>query len=327
MVNSAIALVFLPFIVLLTRRFPVERRHWVRALIVHVPACLAFSVAHSWLYYAVCYASHDLGQTLFFRFQPNLLTYWAIVGFTQAVDYFRRYTERERELSAAQLLLLKSQLQPHFLFNALHTISAMMHEDVGAADRTIQRLSELLRMTLETIGTQETPLQHEVEFLKKYLELQQTRFPGRFELRLEIDPAVLDALVPSMLLQPLVENSIRHGFDLSRGNWLVTVAAQRAGARLKIEVTDNGRGAATSSLPEGLGLGNTRERLRHLYGGDQRFEVHGDPGAGFAVSITIPFRLAAVPQESPLMDFYDDSRVGSRRRSLGPEAHHVTPEK
>jgi len=211
-VNSAIALLFLPAIVSLTRRFSVERKTWPRALLVHIPACLLFSMGHSFLYWTACYASNQLGETLFFRFHPNLLTYWAIVGFTQAVDYFQRYTVRERELANAQLLLLKSQLQPHFLFNSLHTISAMMHEDIGAADKMLSRLSDVLRLTLESIGQHEVSLKQELEFVRKYLEIERLRFQERLALEVDVAPDTLDALVPSMILQPLVENSIRHGF-------------------------------------------------------------------------------------------------------------------
>ena len=165
--NLAVALVFLPLIVWLTRRNPVERQTCPAALAVHVPACLLFAMSHSALFALLCFAAPRLSETLFVRFHPNLLTYWAIVGFTQAVDYFRRYQERERQLAQVQLLLLKNQLHPHFLFNTLHTISAMMHEDVKAADRMVNRLSDLLRMTLDTIGLHEVALRHELDFIRK----------------------------------------------------------------------------------------------------------------------------------------------------------------
>src|SRR5206468_6312129 len=142
-----IAFLFLPPIIWLTRRVPIEHGTWRRAMAFHIPACLVFALSHSGLYAALCYASPSLFHALFVRFHPNLLTYWAIVGFTQAVDYFERFTLRERELANAELLLLKSQLHPHFLFNSLHTISAMMREDLNAADQMLARLSDLLRLT------------------------------------------------------------------------------------------------------------------------------------------------------------------------------------
>ncbi len=314
LVNAGIAVVFLPLIVWLTRRFPMERKGWAIALLVHVPACLLFSVSHSWLYYMACYASRELSETLFIRFQPNLLTYWAIVGFTQAVDYFQRYTEREKELAQVNLLLLKSELHPHFLFNTLHTISAMMHEDLKAADIMINRLSDMLRMTVDTIGVHEVPLRQEIDFLKKYVEIEQIRFADAFQLRLDIDSATLDALVPTMVLQPLVENSIRHGFDLKNTCGIVSVTSRLRGDRLELDVRDNGRGAPAAGQPfkEGLGITNTRRRLLHLYGDRQVCHVDRNGAAtGFRVTLTIPFRPAHVPSPPTQQDFYDaDSSPG-----------------
>ena len=211
-INSAIALVFIPGIVFLTRRFPIERGRWQRSLGVHVAACLAFSVAHSFLYAVACHAWRDVGETLFVRFHPNLITYWAFVGFTQAFEYFRKYQQREREITRLQLQALKAQLQPHFLFNALNTVAAMMHVDVKRADRMLSRLSELLRMTLNNIERQEVRLSEEIAFVEAYLDIERERFGGRLAMRIDADPDTLDALVPALFLQPLVENCVRHGF-------------------------------------------------------------------------------------------------------------------
>jgi two-component system, LytTR family, sensor kinase len=147
-----------------------------------------------------------------FRLHPNLLTYAAIVGATHALEYYRRYRERElrasrleTELAQAQLQTLKMQLHPHFLFNTLHAISALMHRDVEAADRMMSRLSDLLRLTLENAGVQEVRLKQELEFLERYLEIQQTRFADRLEIEVDVDPTTLDARVPNLILQPLQE--------------------------------------------------------------------------------------------------------------------------
>ena len=198
-INSAIALVFIPGIVFLTRRFPIERGRWQRSLAVHVVACLAFSVAHSFLYAVACHAWRDVGETLFVRFHPNLITYWAFVGFTQAFEYFRKYQQREREITRLQLQALKAQLQPHFLFNALNTVSAMMHVDVKRADRMLSRLSELLRMTLNNIERQEVRLAEEIAFVEAYLDIERERFGGRLAMRIDADPETLDALVPGLV--------------------------------------------------------------------------------------------------------------------------------
>jgi two-component system LytT family sensor kinase len=293
LVNSAIALLFLPAIVWLTRRFPIERKTWPNALLVHIPACLAFSMGHSFLYWTACYASDQLGETLFFRFHPNLLTYWAIVGFTQAIDYFDRYTLRERELADAQLLLLKSQLHPHFLFNSLNTISAMMHEDLGAADQMLSRLGDLLRLTIDSIGQHEIALRQELDFIQRYLEIEGTRFQGRITLQIRAAPDLLDTLVPTMILQPLAENAIHHGLGANRTGGRVRIEAERKSDKLVLKVIDSGRGFPSDALAQpfrGLGLGNTQRRLQHLYGAGQKLACTNPTRGGAAVVIEIPLQ-------------------------------------
>jgi two-component system, LytTR family, sensor kinase len=331
LVNSAIALLFLPAIVWLTRRFPVERKSWPKAFLVHIPACLLFSMGHSFLYWTTCYASNRLGATLFFRFHPNLLTYWAIVGFTQAVDYFQRYTLRERELANAQLLLLKSQLHPHFLFNSLHTISAMMHEDVGAADQMLSRLSELLRLTLDSIGQHEVTLKEELDFVRKYLEIERIRFQEQIVLEVRAAADCLHAMVPSMILQPLVENAIRHGFGASRRPGAICIEAKRDADRLVLTVTDNGRGFVGDVLggrQQGLGLVNTQQRLGHLYGPGHKLQCTNSPAGGASVLIEIPFHTGALPQSAGGGELISDENasVDRRRRAMGAKANRYAPQ-
>lgn len=299
--NALIAAFFTPPIVWLTGRFHFEKGKWMRSLLVHIPACLAFSVSHSSLYTMLCYASPELSHILFLRFHPNVITYGAIVGITEAVTYFTKYQERERQLAQAQLQLLKMQLHPHFLFNTLHTISAMIHEDVKGADRMISRLSDLLRLTLDHIGQHEVPLREEIEFLEKYLEIERTRFEEHLSLDLQVDPHVLDALVPSMLLQPLVENSIRHGFGARQASGVITVSAGRREGHLELIVADNGTGLngnRSGRPPEGLGLANTRQRLEQLYPASHRFHLGDGARGGTVVSIQIPYH-AVGPSAEP----------------------------
>lgn len=300
-VNTAIAAAFAPAIVWLTHRFPFERGRWARSLMVHMPACLVFSLAHASLYAASCYASPQLFHVLFVRFHPNLITYWAIVGFTEAINYFQKNQEHERQLAQAQLELLKSQLHPHFLFNTLHTVSAMMHEDVKAADRMVSRLSDLLRLTLENIGRHEVPLKQELDFVQRYLEIERIRFQERLELTLRIDPETFDAMVPSMVLQPLVENCIRHGFGSHRSTGAIVVHAHRQERSLMLQVMDNGGGlpgGGLQSFREGLGLTNTRRRLQQMYGSEHRFQLESPPNGGVVVTLEIPFHTAAT-EETP----------------------------
>ncbi len=288
--NAAIAAVFAPLIVWLTHRLPFREGRWIPALLVHVPASVLFAAVHTLVYFALCYTWHEVGRTLFFRFHPNLLTYWAIVGLTEAVTYFDRYQARERELAQLQLQLLRNQLQPHFLFNTLHTISAMMREDVAAADRMISRLSELLRLTLDNIGRHEVQLREETEFLAKYLEIQQLRFQRGLRFVLEAEPGTLEAMVPAMLLQPLAENSIRHGFGGRPSGGRITVHAVRSDGRLTLTVVDDGRGLDERRPgSDGLGLDNLRRRLERLYPGAARFAIENAPAGGAFVTIELPF--------------------------------------
>lgn len=328
--NAAIAFLFLPPIVWLARRYPIEQRSWHNALVIHVPACLIFSLSHSWLYAALCYAS-PVFHALFLRFHPNLLTYWAIVGFSQAMDYFERYKWRERQLAQAELHLLKAQLQPHFLFNTLHTISAMVHEDAKAADRMLNRLSELLRLALHSIGAHEVRLQQEIEFLKCYLEIERMRFGEQLELTLEVDPTTRDALVPSMLLQPLAENSIRHGFPADPKVGVITLHVERRDMWLVLRFTDNGCGFSSSALAApsaGLGLANTRRRLAQLYPGAHRLHCENMAGHGAVVTLEIPFHTGSTQAlgalAEPIGD--EDSSIDRGRRALGAPAGLYAPQ-
>lgn len=321
-INSAIALLFIPGIVLLTRKFPLERKRWRLALAVHLPACLAFSVLHSGLYAIACHAWNDAGGTLFYRFHPNLLTYWAFVGFTQAFDYFRKYQEREREITRLQLEMLKAQMQPHFLFNALHTISAMMHADVRRADRMLSRLSALLRMTLGTIGRQEVRLAEEIAYVEAYLDIERERFGERLEMRVTVAPETLDAQVPALLLQPLVENSVRHGFASPATDASISIAASRDGDRLVLTVADNGRGLP-EALREGVGLGNTRMRLAQLYGDDQSMNLEPRTPAGVLVTVVIPFHTARESESVRELTSHGIPDIDRGRRALGANPHRL----
>jgi LytS/YehU family sensor histidine kinase len=185
------------------------------------------------------------------------------------------------------------QLNPHFLFNTLHAISALVHKDVEAADRMIARLSDLLRYALESTDAQEVPLRQELGFLNRYLEIEQTRFGDRLTVRLDIAPETLDALVPNLVLQPLVENAIRHGIEPRAKPGRIDLRARRENGRLKLEVCDNGVGLPSGRIPEeGVGLSNTRARLQQLYGEGHCFELGDAPGGGLMVSVELPFRAA-----------------------------------
>jgi signal transduction histidine kinase len=291
------------------RRFPLHRRNWAKLLVIHTAASLVVCIAYVFARAAVGQLQNPLlGMTTTFwgtveilflkNTFLNILIYWIIVSDSLAFDYYRKFRDRElraaaleRRLAEARLMALQMQLNPHFLFNALHTISALMHVDVEKADRTLARLSELLRFALENTDANEVRLRDELEFLRRYLEIEQTRFGERLGVRLDIPADTLDALVPNLILQPLVENAIRHGIEPHRKTGLVEIRARRDGGRLQLEVRDNGSGLPTDQAwSEGVGLANTRARLEHLYGRGQTFALTPAPEGGLVAGLTIPFR-------------------------------------
>ena len=185
------------------------------------------------------------------------------------------------------------QLHPHFLFNTLHSISALVHRDPDTADRMIARLGDFLRLTLDNSGAQEVSLEKELEFLKCYLDIERVRFQDRLTTSLDVEPRALDSAVPNLILQPIVENALRHGLSHRTAGHL-EISAKRYNGSLRIQVKDNGPGLSAITRPktantrEGLGLSNTRARLEQLYGGAHRFEIENAPGGGLVVTLEIP---------------------------------------
>jgi two-component system LytT family sensor kinase len=302
--------VLVPGILWLARRYRFERHTWRRAAAVHAVGALAFTFAHAVLTSSArepilaAFGWRRGGawwsefQERFLNFDWEMMTYWAVVVLSHAIDYHREAQERavtaaefQTRLAEAQLQALQRQLHPHFLFNTLHTISALMHRDTEAADAMIARLSDLLRLTLDRLGIQEIPLKEEVEFLEKYLEIERTRFGDRLTVDMEIEPETLDVSVPNLILQPLVENAIRHGIAPRLGGGRLHIVARRTGNRLWLMVRDNGPGLPAAKLAafnRGVGVSNTRTRLQHLYPGAHRFEFHQPSDGGLAVTIEIP---------------------------------------
>ena len=293
-------------VVWLARRFNFDPGNRARSLAVHVPGSLLFSLAYMLLRALV---GHWQSASSFTEaFQPllvktwhfNLLIYWVIVAVSFAFDYYGKFRERElraaeleKNLVQAKLQALQMQLNPHFLFNSLHSISALMHQNVEAADRMIVRLSDLLRAALENSDAQEVTLRAELKFLQSYLEIEQIRFGSRLTVQTQIPPDVLDARVPNLILQPLLENAIRHGIEPHAKPGIIELRAQRDHGELTLDVSDNGAGVSdANSLNEGVGLSNTRARLRTLYGEAHRFELGNRPEGGLRVRVTIPFQTA-----------------------------------
>lgn len=237
------------------------------------------------------------------RTQFTIPIYWCIVCICWAIGHFQEAGERERRtleletrLTQANLDALKMQLQPHFLFNTLNAISSLVHENPAAADDMIGSLSQFLRTTLDVAAKNEIPLRSEIEFVDRYLEIQQTRFGERLKICREIEPWVMDALVPPLIFQPLVENAIRHGIESQEGGGTVTIRAQLKGdSSLFLEISDDGKGFSGGQLLKhgnGVGLSNTEARLQALYGDKHQFKLTANHPTGASVKIEIPFLLS-----------------------------------
>lgn len=230
-------------------------------------------------------------------FHLNLWIYWVILAVSHAFEYSRKLGEREvktaeleRSLTQAKLRALQSQLNPHFLFNTLHTISALMHIDVEKADRMVAKLSDLLRYALDNTDEHVIPLRDEIAFLKRYLEIEQTRFGDRLTVTMDIPDEILDVRVPNLILQPIVENAIRHGIEPHAKPGKIHLSARCYNGELLLNVRDNGAGIRADNKREGIGTSNTRLRLQQLYGPNQSFTLQNLPEGGLLATITLPLR-------------------------------------
>jgi two-component system, LytTR family, sensor kinase len=217
-------------------------------------------------------------------------------------------------VSEARLETLRAKLHPHFLFNTLNTISAHVENDPRTARRMLEQLGQLLRFSLAYADDQEIRLEQEIEFIERYLDLQKTRFEDRLSTTVSVDPRVLDALVPTLILQPLVENAIRYSTAIRSGKSLVKVQAWKESGRVHIRVLDDGPGMPADWDPErdvGIGISNTRERLKRLYGErEQRFEIQSDPGHGVQVDLSFPFRSGGNNDSVMALHYGQNTGVG-----------------
>lgn len=305
-----------PSIFFLSRRFTIDHSAWPKHLGIHIMAALIVAIgidffaawtlglimpAHPWADFRA------FPRVLNFRFLDELFIYFVVLAAGFARDYFWRFRERQLEasrlreqavglearLADARLHALRMQMNPHFLFNTLHAVSSLVERDPAGVRRMIARLSELLRYTLEGSGSQEVALRDELEFLRRYLEIQQIRFQGRLEVTEDIEEGALDAQLPSMILQPLVENAVKHGVSMIEGTGHIKLSARQENDTLVVSIHDNGPGI--DALPneplysDGVGLRNTRERLEMLYGDDNRLFLEQSPLGGLIARIEVPF--------------------------------------
>src|SRR5215813_6326981 len=285
-----------PLVFMLTRRFPLGRGKLAFNLAVHISACLGLSIFHralylmlGWLLHVTVYQKLASVVTVyhflfFFNLPTGFMSYGSIMLICNLLLYYQRYQEKELGSSqletrlaqaelhatAAELRALKMQLQPHFLFNTLNSISALLEDNVEAADEMLSRLADLLRLTLDNSAAQTVPLAEELKCLKCYLEIERARFQDRLVVEVDIEPRAMDAHVPNLVLQPIVENAVRYAVAPRNGAGRVAIRAAREDSRLVIVVTDDGDGQkalvdANSRFEKGLGLTNTRARLGQLY--------------------------------------------------------------
>jgi two-component system, LytTR family, sensor kinase len=305
-----------PIIFWTCRTFRFDRASWPKSVSVHVfvgallsgahaMMCALLAVVQGWFTGKPMALTAALNGLLLNRTHYNLAVYALIVCAWYAWDYYRKFRERDAaakelagRLAQAQLQALRMQLNPHFLFNTLNAVSSLMLRDVHAANKMISRLGDLLRLTLEKNDQQEVSLEQEIEFLRRYLEIEQIRFGERLQLKMELDPSTLGAAVPNLILQPLVENAVRHAIEPQEAGGQIHLRSLRDNGRLLLQISDNGPGLIPQSSQEGrerIGLNNTRERLRKLYGGGQRFELTENTTGGVTASLSIPFHFLQPP--------------------------------
>ena len=320
-----ICAVFTPAMLWLGTRWPLEgSRGWWNALL-HTGFSAVFSVIVIAIEAPVVVMLKTLpaiGGTrsfstmfpmlLVYSFHGNVIRYWVVLGLQAAYRSHQKARQREQEalhfqvhssqlagqLSAAQLRALKTQLQPHFLFNTLGAIVALVRQkDSQQAETMLCGLSDLLRLSLEDVEEREVPLWRELEFLRLYLSIEQVRFQDRLCVQISADPEISDALVPHMSLQPLVENAVRHGLGQSEEPVLIHVEARRLESSLVITVSDDGPGSPTGFEGKGIGLANTRDRLRCLYGAQSTLHAESLTPHGVKIAITLPYHTDAMEQE------------------------------
>ncbi|HEY1465168.1 MAG TPA: histidine kinase [Terriglobales bacterium] len=321
-----------PVILWLGHRFPFERKNWLRRISLHLPISVGISLVQLLVESLILYHLHvfptfmtGLLPTFIFLltigFHQGIMTYFLLLGGQYGFDYYYKYLEREKEalqlelntsqlktqLAHAQLSALKMQLQPHFLFNTLNAIMVLIRQQKGRqAEEMLARLGDLLRCVLEDVDAQEVSLRRELEYLQLYLSIEQVRFPDRLRAEISADQSILDAAVPQMGLQPIVENAIRHGLGRSSAAGRIQISATRHNELLEITVKDDGPGLTGKKAMEGngIGLANTRARLQQLYGDDAKLSIENGEQGGVVVTMVLPYHLASGFSEREVLEVH-----------------------
>ena len=313
MTGSYTILLLLPLMLWFFKKFPIRRRNLFSHIPLYLLVSMAFGVCHTLLmslsrniiYPLAGLKAYNPGSMVYrilMEYHKQLFTFWFIFAVFTLVRYVRKNQERqlrtaqlEEQLTKARLQALQVQLNPHFLFNTLNMISSTMYEDVKAADKMITYLSDLLRITLSRANRQEYALNEELELLHLYIEIMNARFQDRLTIHMNIDPKTRQALVPAFILQPLVENSIKHGME-SLESTEITITSRKKDNRVILLVADNGpgiHGRPDKAINNGFGLANIVERLEKLYGNHHQFQLENLAEGGLQVTVDIPYRHSA----------------------------------
>jgi signal transduction histidine kinase len=313
-----------PIVFYAAERFPFQRDRLARSAWTHLGIALLIALVIEVLWLQISFVIQGyLEPEALARMQSNraevysvavlsrllgdAFIYAAVLGVATTLGFHRRLRERElgaaqleAQLALAQVQALKMQVHPHFLFNTLHAVTVLIREDPAAATRIVTRLGDLLRLTLSRATTAQVSFRRELEILTLYLEIERTRFHDRLEIAYEVHPTTLGALVPDLILQPLVENAIRHGVSPNAGTGRIEVRSRHDGDWLCVEIRDNGAGLAPGQVrPDGIGLTTTRARLERLYGDRQELTLANLPEGGCVARIRIPFQLTAEDRGEP----------------------------
>jgi sensor histidine kinase YesM len=323
-----------PLIILFAKRFSLERQNWWRVLPIHLAAAVCFLLLHAGIYVffrqlldsSLAESVRTFFNLTWVTFLTNVTLdfsmYCFILSTIYVVDFYRSFqaeqvksSELKAALANSQLQALKMQLHPHFLFNTLNSISALIHEDVRSADQMVARLGDFLRLTLENSGELEVTFKQEMDFVDCYLEIEKVRFQERLDIRREIAAETLQAQVPNLILQPIIENAIRHGISRQTDVGHLAIRARYLKDKLLIEIEDNGPGLQPSegdgqAGKSGIGLANTRARLTHLYGTDFRLETRNTIPHGLIVLIEIPFKTKTYLQAADEKEALERAAVG-----------------
>ncbi|HEX6048594.1 MAG TPA: histidine kinase [Gemmatimonadaceae bacterium] len=331
-----------PIIFHAAERFPFRRGATGRAIAVHlvIAILVGSAVELVWMWPSLWLAgvlepeqmarmrpsaAEIFSGAILSRLLSGIFTYAAVLGIANAFGYYRRFREREvraaqleAQLALAQVQALKMQVHPHFLFNTLHAVTVLIREDPAAATRVVTRLGDLLRLTLSRATTAQVSFRRELEILTLYLDIERTRFHDRLVVRYDVQPATLSALVPDLILQPLVENAIKHGVSPNAGTGCIDVHSRRDGEWLVLEIRDNGAGLAPGERPrDGVGLTTTKARLERLYGARHELTLENHPEGGFVARIRVPFQLSADDRHEVPADAVSISATGVTSVSAG----------